>query len=46
MKKAKWCKMDEDLSVDGAIENTIDEAVQQVNAPLSDYISGPVHKII
>ena len=46
MKKAKWCKMDEDLSVDGAIENTIDDAVQQVTAPLSDYISGPVLKII
>ena len=38
--------MDEDLSVDGAIENTIDDAVQQVTAPLSDYISGPVLKII
>lgn len=38
--------MDEDLSVDGAIENTIDDAVQQVTAPLSDYISAPVLKII
>ena len=38
--------MDEDLSVDGAIENTIDDAVQQVTAPLSDYISGPVLKLI
>lgn len=38
--------MDENLSADNAIEEKIDEAVEQVTAPLSDYLSGPVLKLV
>ncbi len=38
--------MNEELSVDNAIEETIDDAVQQVTSPLSDYLNGPLLKII
>lgn len=38
--------MNEDLSVDNAFEETIDDAMQQVTASLSDYFSGPLLKVI
>ena len=38
--------MEENLSADNALEDTIDDAVEQVTAPLSDYLSEPVLKVL